>query len=158
VTPSPGTSHQATLRNLIVILHHHAVTTGLGEVLPAPIDCILDVVTVVQPDIVFVDTARRSLVSERGIEGPPTLAVEILSPSSVGIDRRTKLRLYARYEVPHYWIVDPVAQTIEAYELVHGAYREAGTLTGETAVALPPFPGSSLDPRAIWPEPRRGQP
>jgi Uma2 family endonuclease len=93
VTPAPGLSHQAILRNLVVILHRHVSSRGLGEVFPAPVDCILENITIVQPDLVFVETARRSLMTERGIEGSPTLAVEIISPSTGGIDRRRKLQL-----------------------------------------------------------------
>jgi Uma2 family endonuclease len=151
VTPSPGTSHQATLRNLLVILHGHVSVRGLGEVFPAPLDCILADVTVVQPDLVFIETARRSVVSERGIEGAPTLVVEVISPSSGPIDRRRKLQLYARYAVPYYWIVDPPARTIEAHTLAHAVYREAGALSGTTPASLPPFGDLILDPRDIWP-------
>jgi len=151
VTPSPGLRHQATLRNLLVILHDHVRDRGLGEVLPAPMDCILDNFTVVQPDIVFVETARRSIMGERGIEGAPTLAVEVISPSTGAIDRRRKLQLYARYAVPYYWIVDPPARTIEAHALAHGRYEEAGVLSGATPASLPPFGDLMLDPGEIWP-------
>jgi Uma2 family endonuclease len=154
VTPAPGLSHQDILGNLFVILRGHVNARGLGKVFVAPVDCVLEDVTVVQPDIVFVETARRSVMSERGIEGPPTLAIEIISPSSGGIDRRRKLQLYARYAVPYYWIVDPPARTIEAHQLEQGVYGDAGTLSGTTTISLPPFPDLILDPREIWP----GQP
>jgi Uma2 family endonuclease len=154
VTPSPGTSHQATLLNLAVILHGHVNARALGDVFPAPMDCVLDSITVVQPDLVFVETARQAVISERGIEGSPTLAVEIISPSTTTIDRRRKLQLYARYAVPFYWIVDPPARTIQAYHLAQGQYREAGTLSQSTAGSLPPFPDMILDLRAIWPRQR----
>jgi Uma2 family endonuclease len=77
--------------------------------------------------------------------------IEIISPSSAGIDRQRKLQLYARYAVPYYWIVDPPARTIEAHDLTQGAYREAGTLSGAMVVSLPPFSDLMLDPREIWP-------
>ena len=153
VTPSPGTSHQATLLNLAVILHGHVRAAALGDVFLAPLDCILAQATIVQPDILFVEAARRSVISERGIEGAPTLVVEIISPSTGAIDRRRKLQLYARHAVPYYWIVDPTARTIEAHQLSYDAYHGAGTLSGATAVSLPPFPGLVLDARDIWPAP-----
>jgi Uma2 family endonuclease len=151
VTPAPGLSHQDILGNLFVILRDHVNARGLGKVFVALVDCILENITVVQPDIVFVETARLSLLSERAIEGSPTLVIEIISPSSAGIDRQRKLQLYARYAVPYYWIVDPPARTIEAHDLTQGAYREAGTLSGAMVVSLPPFSDLMLDPREIWP-------
>ena len=99
----------------------------------------------------FVETSRLSVISKRGIEGAPTLAVEVVSLSSAGIDRRRKLQLYARYAVPYYWIVDPPTRTIEAYQLAQGLYQAAGTLSGITTVSLPPFPDLILDPQEIWP-------
>jgi Uma2 family endonuclease len=153
VTPAPGLSHQDILGNLFVILRGHVNARGLGKVFIAPVDCILENITVVQPDIVFVETARRAVMSERGIEGAPTLVVEVISPSSGGIDRRRKLQLYARYAVPYYWIVDPTTRTIEAHELTKGLYRNVETLSGTTPISLPPFPDLMLDHREIWPGP-----
>jgi Uma2 family endonuclease len=151
VTPAPGLEHQDTLGNLFVIIRSHVSTKGLGRVFFAPVDCILENITVVQPDLVFVDTTRLSLMSERGIEGAPTLVVEVLSSSSGTIDRRRKLQLYARYAVPYYWIVDPPARTIEAHQLTLGAYREAGRLSGAMTASLPPFEDLLINPAEIWP-------
>ena len=95
----------------------------------------------------------RSHVNAGGLEGAPTLAVEIISPSSAGIDRRSNRQLYARYAVPYYWIADPPARTIEAHHFGQGQYRNAGTLAGTVMISLPPFPDLILDPRDIWPEP-----
>ena len=135
-----------------MVLHGHVRTRGtLGQVFLAPLDCILAQTTIVQPDIVFVDAARRSVISERGIEGAPTLVVEVISPSSGAIDRRRKLQLYARYAVPHYWIVDPPARTIEAHAFAQGRYHEAGVLSGTPPAPLLPFSDLILDPREIWP-------
>jgi Uma2 family endonuclease len=154
VTPAPGVSHQEVLGNLFVILRAHVNARALGTLLLAPVDCILENITVVQPDIVFVESAQVTLVSQRGIEGPPTLAVEIISPSTTSIDRRRKLQLYARYAVSYYWIVDPPARTIEAFQLTAGAYREAGKVSGAGTASLPPFADLILDPQEIWPRPR----
>jgi Uma2 family endonuclease len=107
VTPAPGTRHQRILRDPLVILHEHVTRGRLGQIFPAPVDCILSDNTVLQPDLVFVGTERGAIVSERGIEGAPTLVVEILSPSTVGTDRVAKADLYARHANPSYWIVDP---------------------------------------------------
>jgi Uma2 family endonuclease len=153
VSPSPGTDHQDTLGNLFVILRGHVNARRLGKVFVAPLDCILDNTTVVQPDILFVEAARCSVMSERGVEGAPTLVIEITSPASGVIDRRRKLQLYERYAVPYYWIVDPPARTIEAHHLTQGMYRDAGTLSGRATTSLPPFHDLILDPREIWAEP-----
>jgi Uma2 family endonuclease len=82
VTPAPGTRHQRVVGELFVLLREHVRGRQLGEVFVCPIDCILSDTTVVEPDVVYLDAARAGLVSERGIEGPPTLAVEVLPPST----------------------------------------------------------------------------
>ena len=68
------------------------------------------------------------------------------------IDRSSKLQLYARYRVPYYWIVDPEACTIEAYERSEGGYRLVTRAHGDTPVSLPPFPDLALVPDVLWPE------
>lgn len=90
-------------------------------------------------------------VSAHGIEGAPTLAVEILSPSTATIDRATKLRLYARHGVSCYWIVDPDARAIEASELADGASRLVARASGVAPATLPPFSDLALAAEAILP-------
>jgi Uma2 family endonuclease len=136
---------------LHVLLREHVVARRLGEVLLSPIDCILSESTIVQPDLVYLDPTRAGLVSERGIEGPPALVVEILSPSTINIDRRTKCRLYQRFGVPHYWIVDPESRTIEAFGLAESEYRLVARAAGDTFASLPPFPDLAFAPASLWP-------
>jgi Uma2 family endonuclease len=151
VTPAPSPQHQEVTRNLLVALHLHVDARGLGKVLCAPIDCILSDTTIVQPDIVYIEPRRLPAISRRGIEGPPTLVVEVLSPSTAQIDRSVKFQLYARHDVPYYWIVDPDARSIEAYILTGGVYQLAARLIGVEPVSLPPFPDLTLVPASLWP-------
>jgi Uma2 family endonuclease len=150
VTPAPGTRHQRVLFRLAKALDAHVTAHGLGEVDIAPFDVILSDVSVVQPDILFAANERFAAFSERGFEGAPTLAAEVISPSTPRIDRHTKLSLYARYAVPYYWIVDPEARTIDVHRLTAHGYEEPERFSGETLEDLPPFPGLRLDPAAIW--------
>lgn len=150
VTPAPSPRHQRISRNLYRVLDRHVEGGGLGEILYAPLDCILSETTVVQPDLVYLETARLQAVSARGIEGPPTLIVEILSPATTLIDRSTKRQLYARHGVPYYWIVDPEARVIEAYVLSGQGYDLAVRAAGSRPISLPPFSGLALVPDELW--------
>ena len=150
VTAAPSPQHQLVIGNLYLILRQHVRSRQLGEVFLSPIDCMLSDVSIVQPDLVYLDTGRGGLVSNRGIEGPPTLVVEILSPSTTEIDRSTKRQLYARHGVPGYWIVDPEARVVEAYVLSEGAYQLSARVAGSEPVSLPPFPDLAFVPALLW--------
>ena len=149
VTQAPGTRHQRAIVFLITLLNEHVRSRGLGEVFVAPTDCILSNVTVVQPDISYIAADRLTIISERGIEGAPTLVVEVLSPSTAHLDRGRKMKLYAEHGVLYYWIADPESRSIEAHALAGTAYALAGRVTGEPA-PLPPFSDLTIDPAAIW--------
>ena len=150
VTAAPRPRHQLVVGNLFLIIAEHVRRRGLGEVFLSPIDVILAEVTVVEPDLIYLDAGRLARVSDRGIEGPPTLAIEVLSPTTASADRGVKQQLSARYGVPHYWIVDPDARVIETYHLAGTTYEPAPRLDGTAPAALPPFPDLLLDPAAVW--------
>ena len=82
----------------------------------------------------------------------PDLAVEVLSRSTARRDRGRKMEMYARYGVPEYWIVDPVANTIEVYVLAAGAYDLAGTYDSRSGVLSPTLPGLSFAASRIFAE------
>lgn len=149
VTPAPSPRHQEAVLSLAAAMLSHVRARGLGRAFVSPIDCILANSTILQPDIVYVERSRDALVGERGIEGPPTLVVEILSPSTLRMDRRDKMRLYARHEVPYYWIGDAVAHRIEAYELRSTRYERTGVLEAAPG-SLPPFLDLVLDLSQLW--------
>jgi Uma2 family endonuclease len=151
VTPAPSPQHQMITRNLFRILDHHVRTKGLGEVLFSPIDVILSEPSVVEPDIIYLDRARLGAISRRGIEGAPTLVVEVLSPSTTLTDRSTKWQLYASHRVPFYWLVDAEARAIEALVLGPEGYSLAVRASGTEPLTLPPFPDMALVPAALWP-------
>jgi Uma2 family endonuclease len=104
----------------------------------------------VQPDLVFIAAGRESIVTERAIEGPPDLAVEILSPRSDRRDRVAKAGLYARLGIRHYWIADPVARTLEVYEMEDAGYQLVATHEGAESMRTALFPGLEIDLGRVW--------
>jgi Uma2 family endonuclease len=91
-------------------------------ILNAPLDVILSPTEVRQPDLVMIHHSRINIIKKRGIEGAPDLVVEILSPSSIRRDKVGKLKSYANYAIPEYWIVDPTNESLEQYILKEDRY------------------------------------
>ena len=117
VTPAPTGRHQLVVAHLVRILGTFVHDHTLGEVLPSPIDVLFGESDYFEPDVVFIRMDRTHLIGDRGIEGPPDLVVEILSPSTAHRDRGIKLERYRHFGVPEYWIVDPDARTVEVWPL-----------------------------------------
>jgi Uma2 family endonuclease len=120
--PTPSTRHQLTLMNLLQGLGPYVHQNHLGEVCTAPPDVRLGEETVLQPDLIFVSNARAEIIQENWIAGSPDLAVEVLSPSTAGHDRATKLPIYAEARVPEVWFIDPRAKTVEVLTLQGAKY------------------------------------
>ncbi len=148
--PSPWRAHQRAAGNLLVILQAHVREGGLGEVFIAPFDVILDQRTVVVPDLVFVARERAGIVTERAVEGAPDLIIEILSRGTTRRDRVAKINAYARHGVRHYWLVDPAATTLEAFELTEGAYHVVGAVGGDDDFRPVLFPELIISLRELW--------
>ncbi len=141
VTPSPTRWHQQVILGLARALARHVEERDAGELNVAPLDVILDDHTVVQPDLVFVARAGAAVLRDANIEGPPDLCVEVLSPGTARLDRVRKLDLYARHGVPHSWIVDLTARTIEEYALDGDAYRVRSVAGNDDDFQPALFPG-----------------
>ena len=144
VTPSPATRHQLTLQNLLENLGPYVHKNHLGELCPAPLDVRLGEETVLQPDFIFVSNARAGIIQENWIAGAPDLAVEILSPSTAGHDRATKLPIYAEARVPEVWFIDPKAKTVEVLTLQGVKYLVEATYAGHHLLTSSLFPGWQL--------------
>jgi Uma2 family endonuclease len=148
VTPSPNPVHQRVSRRLQRQLEDYFQGRSIGEVFNAPIDLILTDHDVLVPDLLVV--ADPKLVSRRGIEGPPLLIVEILSPSTGKLDRGAKARRYAALGVLHYWIVDPETKRIECHRPVGGEFQPVLEAEGDTRLVHPEWDGLEVDLAALW--------
>jgi Uma2 family endonuclease len=131
VTPSPRTKHQRISSNLTVALCSFVKKRALGLVLAAPSDVILSDENVVQPDLLFVSTARASIVTEDNVRGAPDLVVEIISETTRKRDEVTKRKLYERFGVQEYWIVDPELETVKIFWQGQRGYGRAVELSKE---------------------------
>ncbi len=129
MTPGPSVPHQSVSGELGFILKQSCKSEYL--IFHAPIDVILSEITVLQPDILMIHRSRQSIVTERGIEGPPDLVVEVISPSSRKRDKVIKLHTYAKHGVREYWIVDPATRTLEQYKLAMEGHYELHSLFEE---------------------------
>lgn len=145
--PPPNADHVRVIMNLIRLLLPVADRLG-WELRTAPQGLFLPDADPVEPDLILLTAEQRHLVSRRGVEGPPALVIEVLSPGNRPHDLVTKRALYARGGVPEYWPVDPAAATIEVLALEGGDYRTHLLARGDemvTSLVLPDlaFPASA---------------
>lgn len=149
--PSPNVSHQRVSRRLQRILEDYFVKADPeGEIFNAPLDVTFQDISVVQPDIFYVSGDQKSMVKDTRIDGPPTLVVEILSPSNSRKDRLQKLQIYQQAGVLHYWIVSPQENTLECFTLQNGLYTLVAAGMDHDVVEPPGFPGLSVTLKVLW--------
>jgi Uma2 family endonuclease len=136
VTPAPSTRHQSVAAELYTVLRE-AAPADL-KVLFAPLDVVLAVDTVLQPDLLV---APRAAFTDRDLPGAPVLTVEVLSPSTRRIDLLVKHDRYRSAGCEAYWVVDPDEPAVVAWRLEDGDYVEAGRASGSEVLELSrPFP------------------
>ena len=150
VTTAPDWVHQYSSGNLHFILLGHVKRHRLGYVVAAPVGVVLAPRVGVQPDLVYVSNERAGIIARRGVYGVPDLVVEILSPSTRDVDRGKKMSAYAAARVPHYWLLDPDAKTLEPYRLGDDSYETSGVYGPGTIYRPDLFPGLEIPIDDIW--------
>lgn len=135
--------HAIAIMNLIQFVFGPVVWTTKGKLFTDPLNLFLLGANLVQPDLVALLSEHLHLCSKRGIEGPPLLIVEVLSPSNPEHDRLVKRAIYARAGVPEYWIVSPEAAVIEILALDGDRYRTHARVAGDEPLISSVLPGIS---------------
>ncbi len=136
VANAPSTEHQYTAFKIAFQLELFVQQKGLGTIFTALYEVHLSENSrPVQPDVLFIRSERMGLLSKQAFEGAPDLIVEVISPSSIRLDRTIKFDAYERYGVAEYWLVDPKARLVEVYTWARGEYALFGQYTGEDVVA-----------------------
>jgi Uma2 family endonuclease len=126
IMASPASdNHQDIVDFLVAIIRPYVRRQQLGWIRSGP----FVMRTIVrpsgrEPDILFVVNERMNLVQQTYLDGPADLAVEVVSPESIGRDRGDKFVEYEAAGVREYWLIDPLRDQVEFYQLgADGRYR-----------------------------------
>lgn len=146
VSPGPIRIHQRILLNLYALLRAGCLPEF--EVLAAPYDVVLAPATMVQPDLLVTEVGPAD---EKRLDGPPLLAVEILSRSTRLYDLGTKRLVYREAGVGAYWVFDPTGPSLTAWRWDGGDERET-IVKGDTEATLDwPYPVTVNPARLLLP-------
>jgi Uma2 family endonuclease len=125
---------------------------GRGES-PLSVDAKLDTGNVFAADVMWLSQDRMPKGDAPHLVGPPSLAVEVRSPSTWKYDLGTKKMTYERAGLPELWLVDSSANTILVYRR---SSAESATFDVELEVGAgeelttPMMPGFVLDVGALF--------
>ena len=146
--------HQDLSDFLITVIRFYNEAHQLGWVRSAPFIMRTNVhPSGREPDILFVTAARRNLVQPTFLDGPADLIIEIVSPESIGRDRGEKFVEYEAAGVKEYWLIDPLRQQAEFYQLDdQGVYRVAALGADDTYHSIM-LPGFWLRVAWLWQKP-----
>jgi Uma2 family endonuclease len=150
MVPAPTPNHQDILLKLGILLREFVEEHKLGKVYCAPCDVILSPEDIVQPDIFFISSERQHIITERNIQGAPDLVAEILSPTTAKLDKTLKTRLYERFGVKEYWLVDPEEKRIAVYESKGAKFGLAQEVKQEGKVSSKVLPRFEVEVKDIF--------
>ena len=153
VTPSPNTKHQVLLGNLHLLVASWLQAHPVGRVFFAPYDVVFSNVDVVEPDLLYFSNERAaSVITPAHARGAPELVAEIGSPGTRQRDETIKRRLYERFGVSEYWVVDPELDLVRIYRRAGEQFGRAIELTreGGDILTTPLLPGLEMPLERIF--------
>ncbi len=144
-----STDHNSLEAWLVSLMRGYTDDLDLGEVYVSRVAFRITEKQGPEPDVSFVAKRRRRVVHRGFVGGPPDVAVEIVSPDSVGRDYVEKRQIYEHAGVREYWIIDPEERRATLLRLVRGKFREV-ELEGGHIFRSQVLPGFWLDVRWLW--------
>lgn len=149
---SPESSgHNDLLRWLAVIIDLFIEERRLGRLTINKVAYRMTDRTAPEPDLGFVAAPRVDRIKSGYVDGPPDLAVEIVSPDSVDRDYENKRRRYEEAGVREYWIIDPLDSTATFLVREEGAFVER--LPHDYVYQSHVLEGFEFDTRWLWQRP-----
>jgi Uma2 family endonuclease len=108
-----------------------------------------DIKKVVEPDITIV--CDKSIIDEKGCNGAPDMIIEIISPSSIKMDRSIKFNSYEKAGVREYWIVEPGGKLVCVFVLQDDQrYGRPETYTEDDGIKVSIFPDLIVDLKPVF--------
>ncbi|WP_276503122.1 Uma2 family endonuclease [Terrimonas pollutisoli] len=137
MSPAPSFNHQDVVSEILTQIRLATNKSKTGKCVASPIDVFLDDENAYQPDIVFISSARLSIIKEDGkIYGVPELIVEVLSKGNQDHDLVKKKAVYERCGVKEYFIVEPSSKQVITYYLKRKKFEEQKAVNAKIVSAL----------------------
>ncbi|HLN31453.1 MAG TPA: Uma2 family endonuclease [Gemmataceae bacterium] len=150
---SPDNTEAAELLTwLTVILGGFVAARDLGKIYTSRVAYRINQKRGPEPDIGFVPKEHMHSRKRGFIDGPPMLAIEIVSPDSVARDYIQKRAIYEQAGVREYWILDPDEHRATFLALCEGRYEEI--MPSDNLFKSEVLPGLVLDVRWLADQPR----
>lgn len=152
VSRAPGIPHQRVLLNLELGLSDYLRAHPIGILVPGAGAIFSDYDAVI-PDLAFVRNERwEQVVTGEKFTGALDLVIEILSPGTQNRQRdlSAKRKLYGKYGVQEYWIVDLENRQVLVFRLQGQTLEEIATLTTHDEITSPLLSGFQLKVSAIF--------
>ena len=80
----------------------------------------------------------------------PDCVCEVLSPSTIRVDKIKKIHIYARHGVPYFWVIDPIARTLDVLRLETDKWVLAGVYAEDDKVRAEPFQEVEIALKSLW--------
>ena len=146
VSCAPGLPHQLVLDNLQFQLNKYLENNPVGTIVPGP-GAVFSNYDAVIPDLVFVSDERwDSILGNSRFVAAPDLVIEIVSPGSENRARDliAKRRLYGKYGVQEYWIIDSENRSVLVFRLQGLVLEQVSFLKHGDEITSPLLPGLVL--------------
>ncbi|TWT45984.1 hypothetical protein RAS1_24210 [Phycisphaerae bacterium RAS1] len=149
-------SPESTEHNKLVwwfgtILGQFVEARGLGTVFLNKVAFRLTDLHGPEPDVALVRAERSGIIKSGYVDGPPDLAVEIVSPDSVTRDYQDKRAAYEGAGVPEYWIIDPDESRATLLVMTPTGFEPLATTDAVLRSRI--LPGFELAARHLWQRP-----
>jgi Uma2 family endonuclease len=102
------------------------------------------------PDVCVHLRSGRSRLTKVCVDGPPDLAVEVLSPGNRDKDLERNVAWYAEHGVTEYWIVDSDRPRIQVYRLERERFGEPRIYNSEDILTSPLLPRLALRVASLY--------
>ena len=123
MAPMPKLFHSGVVMRLAAKIFNYLEEKKCGYVFTDNVDVYFPDGNLFNPDLVVVTSENVGIMDWHGsINGVPDMVVEVLSRSTRKKDLTIKKDIYEKNGVKEYWIVDPLAKSVDVYILRDGKY------------------------------------
>jgi len=152
LNPTPITRHQWIVGNIYHAIRDYLDDHDIGKAFMAPLDVVLAGDVALQPDVMVILRGRFPIIAKKNIQGAPNIVVEVLSEGTRKWDETVKRKLYERFGVDEYWIVDPVIDVVKIYRRSGTSFVRAKEIDTESGgeITSPLLPGFALDVHVVF--------